>query len=110
MLAGRATLGFATDVALTGRFFSADEAKSAGAIDRLVAPGTHLEEAESLARMILALPPLAVRQVVEARRGVNEEVELKARLRKSRTLHLTDDFRESASSFIEKRAAEYRGR
>jgi enoyl-CoA hydratase/carnithine racemase len=110
MLAERSTLGFATDVALTGRFFSAEEAKSAGAIDRLVAPGGHLEEAESLARTILALPPLAVRQVVEARRGVNEEVELKARLRKSRTLHLTDDFKESASSFIEKRAAEYRGR
>jgi enoyl-CoA hydratase/carnithine racemase len=110
MLAERSTLGFATDIALTGRFFSAEEAKTAGAIDRLVAAGTHLEQAEALARTILELPPLAVRQVVEARRGINEEVELKARLRRSRTLHLTEDFRESASSFTEKREAQYQGR
>lgn len=110
MLAERSTLGFATDVALTGRFFSAEEGKAAGAVDRLVAPGTHLQEAETLARTILELPPLAVRQVVEVRRGLNEEVELRARLRKSRTLHLTDDFRESASSFMEKRKAAYQGR
>jgi enoyl-CoA hydratase/carnithine racemase len=110
VLAERSALGFATDVALTGRFFTAEEAKRAGAIDRLVAPGRHLEEATTLARTILELPPLAVRQVVEARRGINEEVELRARLRRSRTLHLTDDFRESASSFVEKRQARYGGR
>jgi enoyl-CoA hydratase/carnithine racemase len=109
MLAARATLGFATDVALTGRFFSAEEGERAGAIDRLVPAGAHLHEAQALARTILELPPLAVRQIVEVRRGINEEVELRARLRRSRTLHLTDDFRESASSFIDKRTARYRG-
>ncbi|CAB4929096.1 unannotated protein [freshwater metagenome] len=109
MLAGRSSLGFATDCALTGRFFSAEEAKAAAAIDRLVAPGTHLAEAEALARQILELPPLAVRQIVEARRQINEEIELQGRIRRSRTLHLSDDFRESASSFMEKRKANFQG-
>jgi enoyl-CoA hydratase/carnithine racemase len=109
MLAERSSLGFATDVALTGRFFSAEEGKRAGAIDRLVSAGEHVRAAEALARQILELPPLAVRQIVEVRRGINEEVEVRARMRRSRTLHLTDDFRESASSFIEKRPAHYRG-
>jgi enoyl-CoA hydratase/carnithine racemase len=110
LLAARSSLGFATDVALTGRFFAAEEAKAAGAIDRLAPTGGHLDVAEELASQILQLPPLAVRQIVEARRGVNEEVELKGRLRKSRTLHLTHDFRESASSFVEKRSPDFQGR
>jgi enoyl-CoA hydratase/carnithine racemase len=109
LLAERSGLGFATDVALTGRMWSAEEAAPVGAIDRLVPSTDLLASAEELARTIIALPPLAARAIVEARRAVNEEIELRARLRRPRTLHLSDDFRESATAFVEKRDPVYHG-
>jgi enoyl-CoA hydratase/carnithine racemase len=110
LLAERSGLGFATDVAITGRFWTAEEGRAVGAVDRLTAPGAQLEAAVELARTIMALPPLAVRAIVEARRGVNEAIELQGRLRRPRSLHLSEDFRESATAFMEKRAPVYRGR
>ncbi len=109
LLAERSGLGFATDVALTGRMWTAEEAAPVGAVDRLVAPEDLLAGAEELARTILALPPLAARAIVEARRAVNEEIELRARLQRPRTLHLSEDFRESATAFVEKREPTYHG-
>lgn len=110
MLAYRATGGIATDAGLTGRFWSAEEAFRCNAVDRLAKPGEHVEEARRLAEQIMRNPPLSVRAVVEARRGTMEAIELQARLRRPRTLHLTDDFRESALAFVEKRNPVFHGR
>jgi enoyl-CoA hydratase/carnithine racemase len=108
MLAERTGMGFATNVALTGRFFTAEEAYRLGGVERVVPPGEQLAAAEELARDIMKMPPLAIRAIVESRRGVMEEIDLRCRLRRPRTLHLSDDFRESASSFVEKRDPVFR--
>ena len=110
LLSQRANGGFATDVCLTGRFFSAEEAYRHGAVDRLVPEGTHISAAEELARTLMKNPPLAVREAVQIRRLALEELELWSRLARRRDLHLTEDFRESASAFAEKRTPEFRGR
>ena len=111
LLRDRALGGFATDVAVTGRFWTAEEGIRVGAVDRLCKLGDQVETATQLALTeILPNPPLSVRAVVEARRGANEEVELTAYLRRPRGLHLTDDFRESALAFIEKRKPVFHGR
>ena len=111
LLRDRANDGFATDVSLTGRFWTAEEAMPVGAIDRLCKPGDHLETATQLVRdEILPNPPLSVRAVVEMRRGTNQQIELEAYLRRPRGLHLTDDFRESALAFVEKRKPVFHGR
>jgi enoyl-CoA hydratase/carnithine racemase len=60
--------------------------------------------------MIMKNPPLAVRAIVEARRGVLSEIELRARLTRQRALHLSDDFQESARAFAEKREPVFHGR
>lgn len=44
------------ELALTGRFFSADEALEMGLVNRVVAPGQLLDEARALARQMLANP------------------------------------------------------
>jgi len=64
---------FATEVAMTGRRFSAEEAWQAGIVARLVDERAHLTAAEELARELLAHPQWAVRQNVRVRRTVLEE-------------------------------------
>ena len=61
---------FASEVAMTGRRFSAVEAWDAGIVTRLVDEGQHVEAATELARQILANPQWAVRQNVRIRRTV----------------------------------------
>ncbi len=110
LMSHRTNGGFATDVCLTGRFFSAEEAYKHGAVDRLVPEGKHVEAAEELARQLMVNPPLAVREAVQIRRLALEELELWSRIARRRDLHLTEDFRESASAFAEKRKPVFKGR
>ena len=103
---------FATDVALSGRYFTAEEALSAGVIDRLAPTGTCLDVARDLASAITRNPPLAVRATVMARRWAmidsRREIERYVTLNK---LYLTEDFAESARAFAEKRpAGPFKGR
>ena len=62
------------------------------------------------AREVLQNPPLAVRAIVETRRSALEEIDVKAYALRPRGLHLTEDFRESARAFVEKRKPVYKGR
>jgi enoyl-CoA hydratase/carnithine racemase len=110
LLSHRAGGGFASDVCLTGRFWTAEEGLQRGAVDRLAPPGNRIRVAEELATVMMSNPPLAVREAVEIRRGRMQELELQSRLQRHRALHLTEDFRESAAAFAEKRPPVFRGR
>ena len=97
---------FATEVALTGRFFSAEEAQQAGLVARVCGKGEHLAVARELARSIASNPPLSVRSTVRSRRFFmdNFEREIAAQTDPLQ-LYLTDDFREAVSAHLEKRPA-----
>ena len=73
LLAYRGHGGFATEVTMTGRFFSAEEALAAGVIDRVAPAGKHIEVARELAATINKNPPLAVRASVMQRRWQIED-------------------------------------
>lgn len=96
---------FADDVCLTGRWFGPEEAHRAGVIARVVDDGDHLDAAYGVAKEILACPPLGVREGTRMRRMSISHLESDlAVIRRGRpSLHLTEDFRESARSFAEKR-------
>ena len=95
---------FAVEVALTGRFFTAEEAFEAKILNRVAPKGKHLDVAFDLAKQIASNPPLSVRSTVRSRRWYLEQVLNEAHFQSAPyRLHLTDDFQESARAFIEKR-------
>jgi enoyl-CoA hydratase/carnithine racemase len=70
---------FASDVAMTGRFFTAEEAWAGGMITRLVEDGEHVGSADELARQILENPQGTVREYVRVRRTLIVEEEARFR-------------------------------
>jgi enoyl-CoA hydratase/carnithine racemase len=106
LLAYRGHRSFATEVTITGRFFTAEEAQAAGVVDRVAAKGQYLEQAYEMARSIAANPPLSVRSTIRTRRWYMDQAEREAYLQTvPLKLHLTEDFKESARAFAEKRKA-----
>jgi len=112
LLAYRGLRSFATEVTITGRFFTAEEGQAAGVIDRVAKPGDHLEQAYAMARQIADNPPLSVRSTIRTRRWYMDQAEREAYLQTvPLKLHMTEDFRESARAFAEKRkAGPFKGR
>ena len=103
---------FADDVVFTGRYFTGEEAARAGAITAAVPEGQHVEKAVEYAEKILRNPPLAVRAAIRTRRYYMQKYEFEQPLlREGLPLHLSEDFRESATAFAEKRPPKaYTGR
>jgi len=103
----------AMEMVLNGRYLSADEALRYGLVNRVYPVEVYLEEALRLANEIAARAPVALRLAKEA---VNAtfEMPLRAGLKHERRLFYllfsTDDQKEGMDAFINKRAAQWRGR
>jgi enoyl-CoA hydratase/carnithine racemase len=100
LLVARGAGTFADEVALTGRFFSAEEACTHGVINQVVQTGRHVEGALELAALIAANPEGAVAEVVRARRFAFERIELDHRSLGARNPDQSSEFRASAQSFL----------
>jgi enoyl-CoA hydratase/carnithine racemase len=103
-----------TELGLGGRIDAA-RACSMGLVNRVVPDEQLMAEAMSLAADIAALPPIAVRLVLEglrlARAGRSGLLDLPAwQAGAVRELRASDDFQEALLSFLEKRPPVYRGR
>jgi len=102
---------FATQVALTSQFFTAEEACRFGMVNVVVSADRLITEAERLAGEIMTNPPLSVRCNVRMSRWyvrrMCEEAEMYWHGLK---LYLTEDFRESAKAFVEKREPTFKGK
>lgn len=95
---------FGNEVALTGRFFSAEEAHHHGVIDRVAPEGKHLEMAYELAQQVCKNPPLSVRATVRTRRWYMDRQSREINMQNAPLkLYLTEDFHEAAKAFTEKR-------
>jgi enoyl-CoA hydratase/carnithine racemase len=104
LLAYRGLGSFATEITLTGRFFTAEEALAAGVIDRVAPTGKHIEVARELAAAINKNPPLAVRASVMQRRWQIEDNRRESvRYASLNKLYLSEDFAEATRAFVEKR-------
>ncbi len=100
----RNAAAFGDEIALTGRFFTAEEAFKAGLINRLAPEGKHLDVARELALQVAKNPPLSVRSTVRTRRWYMERLTREAQFFAAPyKLFLTEDFHEAALAFTEKR-------
>jgi enoyl-CoA hydratase/carnithine racemase len=100
----RGGAALATEVALSGRFFTAEEALAAGVVNRVAPAGRHLEIARELAGEIARNPPLSVRATVRTRRWYLDQIGREVAMQTAPLkLYLTEDFHEAARAFVEKR-------
>ncbi|MFI1827479.1 crotonase/enoyl-CoA hydratase family protein [Streptomyces sp. NPDC020412] len=103
----------ALEMLLTGRPYTADEAQRIGLVGQVVPDGTALERALALAERVNACGPLAVEAVkasVYETAELTEADGLAAELAHGWPIFDTEDAKEGARAFAEKRAPDYRRR
>jgi enoyl-CoA hydratase/carnithine racemase len=104
LLQWRGAAAFGTEVALTGRYFTAEEALAANLINRVAPAGKLTEVAGELAQAVAKNPPLSVRATVRSRRWYMGEVARETNMQQApMKLYLSEDFQEAARAFAEKR-------
>jgi enoyl-CoA hydratase/carnithine racemase len=95
---------FGDEIALTGRYFTAEEALAANVINKVAPKGTVMDVAWALAEAVAANPPLSVRATVRTRRWYLGQYTKEAAFQQApMRLYLTEDFHEAALAFKEKR-------
>ncbi len=103
----------AMEMVLTGNFISADEAKAAGLVNKVVPVEIYLAETVALAKQIATKSPLAVQlakeSVLQAFSGTLEEG-LAFERKNFYLLFASEDQKEGMSAFVEKRAAKFEGK
>ena len=108
----RGGAAFSMEAALTGRFFTAEEAFKANLINRVASQGKYLDVARELAAEVAKNPPLSVRSTVRLRRWYMDRMSREVmHMAAPERLYLTEDFQEAARAFTEKRKpAKFKGR
>ncbi|QYJ06696.1 crotonase/enoyl-CoA hydratase family protein [Qipengyuania flava] len=102
----------AMELALTGDFIGAGRAYELGLINR-VTDGSALDEAKALAASIVANGPLAVRvskAVIKESRGWPMEERYTRQTQLIAPVFVSEDAREGAAAFAEKRAPNWKGK
>jgi enoyl-CoA hydratase len=111
-LGTRVALGIALEMTLTGDAISAERAYDLGLVNAVVTPDEVLDTAVALAERIAANGPLGVAAVKElVRLGVSDAARARERLDEWRALVFSsEDAKEGAVAFVEKRAPVWQGR
>ena len=112
LLGTRLPLSLALEVALTGELIDAPRAATWGLVNRIVPPADLLESAIGLAQTIAANGPLAIRMTKElVRRAVLDDPKRGwATPEELTSVFASEDAREGAMAFLEKRPANWKGR
>ena len=111
-LVQRMGIGRASEMALSGRLYSGEEALAAGLIDRLVPHDELVATAQALAREIAANPAPHLLWVKELLTANGSETDLKTVQRRELEVltqaFATDEHKEAVSAFIEKRPPQFK--
>lgn len=105
--------GAAHELVLTGEMISADEALRIGLVNHVVESAELIATAESIAKKIIANAPLAVKFAMEAVEHGMEMPQEEGLFLEATLFGLccaTEDMREGTRAFLEKRAAQFKGK
>lgn len=113
LIGRRLPLPLALELTLTGDLLGAEDAQRLGLINRVVPPESVIAEAQALARAIAANAPLAVRAIKQlvraaADRPLDEVWALQSQVRP--LVFESEDAREGAAAFVERRSPIWKGR
>lgn len=103
----------AMEMVLTGKFITAEEAREAGLVNKVVPVQFFLEEAVRLAKEIASKPPIAVRLAKEAvLKAFDTTIEMGLEFERKNfyLLFASEDMKEGMAAFVEKRKAEWKGK
>ncbi len=103
----------AMELVLTGRFISAEEALSAGLINKIVPAELLLDETLKLARLIAAQSPVAVKLAKEAVNNTFNSTLDEGLIFERKNFYLTfasEDQKEGMAAFVEKRVPVFKGK
>ena len=106
-------VGIAKELIYTGKFIGAEEAARTGLVNSIVEPENLLEQALEMARLIAGKPPLGIRAAKEAiNRGLNMTLREGLEVEAYHWSYLcgTEDQKEGARAFIEKRKPLFKGK
>ena len=102
----------AAEMALTGDPLSAEEALACGLVSKVVADEDLMSAAQALAKRIAVNPPQAVRltkRLLQEGRHSRLDTLLELSATMQALAHTTDDHREAANAFVEKRRSVFKG-
>jgi enoyl-CoA hydratase len=105
--------GRALELIMRGNMITAQEALEIGLVNHVVAPEKLMEECIKIAKEIMAQSPIAVKAAIEAvHHGLNMTFEEACTLEANlfATLFATEDQKEGAKAFLEKRAPNFKNR
>jgi len=105
--------GKAKELIFTGDMITASEAKEIGLVDRVAPKGEAVSEAKNMAKKIMEKCPIAIKYAKKAidegvNMTLNEGLKLESKL--FGELFTTEDQKEGAKAFLEKRKAQFKGR
>jgi len=104
----------AMELMLTGDFMPAKDALTLGLLNKVVPKDQVLETAKKLGKKLAAGAPVAQREIMKAiRLGLETDLRtgvFEIELGASKALQYTEDFKEGAKAFLEKRPPEFKGR
>jgi enoyl-CoA hydratase len=105
--------GIAKELVFTGKFIDAEEAKSIGLVNKVVPKETLMDEAMEMAKLLASKPLLALRAAKETiHKGYSMTLEQGLELEIDHWSYLcgTEDQKEGAAAFIEKRKPVFKGK
>jgi enoyl-CoA hydratase/carnithine racemase len=106
-------VGKLKELVFTGEMIGATEALSLGLIEKVVPTGKSMEAALNLAERMIEKGPLGVaagKKVINRARDLSIQQGLELESELWANLTATEDMKEGARAFIEKRKPQYRGR
>jgi len=108
----RVGIALARDLVYGGRLLSADEARAAGLVNRVVAQGELKDEARAWAAQLAARPPLALaraKAALAAAETGDRRTAARVEIEAFASLFAAADTREGLTAFLEKRSPAFRG-